>query len=131
MAISAGYLHNSKFSLRSLKSQTERQLKSVGSFIPVFNFRYYNIDDKTPNASTQKSDNIEASIGPGYAYTFVTKEKFYLSLGALATFGYLNTNLTTRQPTGNIVTKQDNFIFRWDAKTGIGYNVYRWRYGGS
>lgn len=120
--ISAGYIHNSKFSLRSFTSQTERQLKSAGSFIPIFNFRYYNIDDKSSGASTQETDNIEANIGPGYAYTFVIKEKFYLSLDLLATFGYLNTNLTTRQPSGNIVTKQDNFVFRWDGKTGIGYN---------
>jgi len=30
--------------------------------------------------------------------------------------------LTTRQSTGNTITKQDNFIYRWDGKTGIGYN---------
>lgn len=121
-AIGSGYLNNPKFSFRSLVSQSERQLKSAGSFIPVFNFRYYIIDDKSSGASTQKSNNIETSIGPGYAYTFVAKEKFYLSLGLLANFGYLNTKLTTRQPAGNVITKQDNFIFRWDGKTGIGYN---------
>lgn len=122
VSISAGYLHNSKFSFRSLTSQTERQLKSAGSFIPVFNFRYYNIDDKSSGATTQKSDNIEMNIGPGYSYTFVAKEKVYLSFGLLASLGYLNTNLTTRQPNGNINSTQDNFIFRWGGKTGIGYN---------
>ena len=122
LAFAVGYYNNAKFSFRSLTSQTERQLKSAGSFIPVFNFRYYKIDDKSIGLSTQKSNNIEASIGPGYTYTFVAKEKFYLSLGLQGSIGYLNTNLTTRQPTGDIITNQDNFIFRWDGKTGIGYN---------
>jgi len=34
-SISSGYINNSKLSFRSLTSQTERQLKSAGSFIPV------------------------------------------------------------------------------------------------
>ena len=121
-AITTGYSSNSKFSFRSLTSQTERQLRSAGSFIPVINLRYYVIDDKSSGMSTQKTNNIESSIGPGYVYTFVSREKFYLSVGLLSSLGYLNTKLTTRQPEGNINTNQDNFIFRWDGKTGIGYN---------
>jgi len=128
-AITSGYSNNSKFSLRSLAFQTERQLKSVGSFLPVFNFRYYTIDDKSSGVNTQKTNNIETSIGPGYAYTFVAKEKFYLSFGLMASFGYLNTKLTTRQSTDNITSNQDNFIFRWDGKTGIGYNGSRFYTG--
>lgn len=127
--ISSAYSTNSKFSMRSLTSQTDRQLKSAGSFLPSFNFRYYIIDDKTPEETTQKSNNIEASIGPGYAYTFVLKEKFYLSLGGAANFGYLHTKLTTRQPNENVISNQDNFIFRWDGKTGIGYNGSRFYTG--
>jgi len=121
-AISTGYSSNSKFSFRSLTSQTERQLRSAGSFIPVINLRYYSIDDRSSGMSTQKTNNFESSIGPGYAYTFVSKEKFYLSLGLQSSLGYLNTKLTTRQPDGDITTNQDNYIFRWDGKVGLGYN---------
>ena len=39
--LSGGYIFNSKFSLKNILSQTERQLKSSGSFIPVFNFDYF------------------------------------------------------------------------------------------
>lgn len=127
--LTSSYSTNSKFSLKSLTSQTERQLKSAGSFLPTFNFRYYNIDDKSAAATTQKTNNIEASIGPGYAYTFVAKEKFYLSLGGMASLGYLNTKLTTRLPNENVISNQDNFIFRWDGKTGIGYNGSRFYTG--
>ena len=128
-AISSGYIGNSNFSLRSLASQTERQLKSAGTFIPVFNFRYYIMDDQSAGTTTQKSNNIEGGIGPGYAYTFVIKEKFYMSLGLLGSMGYLNTKLTTRQPTGDLITNQDNLIFRWDGKSGIGYNGHRFYSG--
>jgi hypothetical protein len=129
ISFALGYSNNSKFSLRSLTSQTERQLKSAGSFIPVFNFRYYSVDDKSASLNTQKSTNFETSIGPGYAYTFVTKEKFYISLSLQGNLGYLNTKLTTRLSTGNIKTNQDNFILRWDGKTGIGYNGDRFYSG--
>lgn len=40
----------------------------------------------------------------------------------MGNIGYLKTDLTTRQPTGNIHTSQDNFVLRWDGRTGIGYN---------
>ena len=127
--IASGYLSNSKFSLRSLTAQTERQLKSVGSFMPVFNLRYYTIDDKSAGASTQKSYNIETSVGPGYAYTFVFKENFYVSLGLSGSIGYLNSKITTRMVSESVITKQDNFIFRWEGKTGIGYNGDRFYTG--
>ena len=122
LALNIGYSSNSRFSFRSLTSQTERQLKSAGSFIPAVNFRYYTVNDKSPAVTTQKSRNIETSIGPGYIYTFVAKEKFYLSLGLSGSVGYLNTKITTRGLTEDTLTHQDNFIYRWDGKTGVGYN---------
>jgi hypothetical protein len=127
--MSSGYIHNSKFSFRHLISQTERQLKSVGSFIPVLDIDYYVIDDKSSDINTQKSNNIELGIGPGYAYTFVFKEKLYFSVGGYTSFGYLKTKLKTRTDVGDIITNQDNFIFRWDAKTGFGYNTNRFYTG--
>jgi hypothetical protein len=128
-AISSGYINNSKFSLKSLRTQTERQLKSAGSFIPVVDFRFYSIDDKSSNTGTQKSNNLEVSLGPGYYHTFVSQEKFYFSIGMQASLGYLRTRVTTRFETGNKVTYQDNFVLRWDGKTGIGYNGSRFYTG--
>jgi len=121
-AISTAYSTNSRFSFRSLTTQTERQLKSAGSFVPVIDLRYFIMDDKSRGASTQKSGNFESSIGPGYIYTFVANKGIYFSLGLLASAGYLNTKLTTRYPDGDVITHQDNFILRWQGKAGIGYN---------
>ena len=78
---------------------------------------------------TQKSQNIEINLGPGYGYTFVLKEKFYASLGATINLGYLRTDLTTRTSEGNMKTDQDNFTFRWDGKIGIGHNGNRFYSG--
>ena len=127
--VALGYLSNSKFSFRSLTTQTERQLKSVGSFIPVFNLRYYTIDDKSDGMSTQKSNNIETTVGPGYAYTFIVKENFYMSLGLSGSIGYLNSKITTRSVSESVLTKQDNFIYRGEGKVGMGYNGDRFYTG--
>ncbi len=129
ISITAGYIHNSKFSFKSLTTQTERQLKSTGSFIPVFNLDYYRINDQSNALNTQKSNNIEFSMGPGYAHTFVMKERFYASIGLFGSIGYLNTKLTTRTASGDIKTDQDNLILRGDGKVGIGYNGHKFYSG--
>lgn len=120
--ISTAYSSNSRFSFRHLTSQTERQLKSAGSFVPYTDIRYYIIDDKSQGTTSQKSNSFESCIGPGYIYTFVTRKSIYTSVGLMAEAGYLNTKLTTRFPYGDIITHQDNFIFRWQGKAGVGYN---------
>jgi hypothetical protein len=121
-SISAGYLQNENFSLRSLVSHTERQLKSTGSFMPFINIDYHIIDDQSAANSTQKSNNLEINLGPGYSYTFVFKNSLYFSLGLFASAGYMNTKLLTRQNGEEYYSYQDNFIFRWDGKSGLGYN---------
>lgn len=129
ISVSSGYIHNPRFSIRSLISQTERQLKSAGSFLPVFNFDYYVINDRSGGNTSQKTNNTETSIGPGYAHTFVALKQFYVSLGLFTGLGYLNTRLTTRNPAGDVITRQDNLVFRWNGKTGVGYNGTRFYTG--
>jgi hypothetical protein len=119
---SIGYLNNSRFSLRNLTSQTERQLKSAGSFIPSLDLKYYIIDDRSSAVNTQKSNNLETSICPGYIYTYVVKEKFYFTIDAGLSFGVLSTKVTTREAEEDLIIRQQNFIFRWGSKAGLGYN---------
>ncbi len=64
-----GYSFNSKFSVKSLTTQTERQLKSAGSFIPLVVYRYYIVDDRTlltPTSTSQRSNNFKFAISAGY-----------------------------------------------------------------
>lgn len=125
-----GYSLNPRFSFVSRTNQTQRQLKSAGSFIPELVFRYYNIDRPGDNNSFgQNSHNYETSIGPGYVYTLVFNKSYYISLGAKFGLGYQHTKLTTELPVGNGVSTQDNFLVRWEGDAGLGYNGKRWYTG--
>lgn len=122
----SGYSFNPGFSLRALTTQTERQVKSAGSFIPRAVYRYYIVDDRSPIQSpgrkTQRSDNFELLIGAGYHYTFVWRESFFLSAGAQAGVGYIFSKLTTRDQTGSVTDHQSNPVGRFDVRLGMGYN---------
>jgi len=120
-----GYSFNPKFSVKSLTTQTERQLKSAGSFIPLAAYRYYIIDDRTPLTSansSQRSNNFEFAISAGYHYTFVIKQNFYFSLGFTPGVGYNFTKLYTRSQAESIITRSKSPEFRWDGRGAIGYN---------
>jgi len=119
------YKFNRNFSVNAVATQTERQVKSAGSFIPQLLYRYYIIDNKIelePNQSSQKSNNFEMVLGAGYYYTFVLKNNIYISLGATPGAGVVFTNLTTRYPDEEVVSNQSNAIFRIDGRAGLGYN---------
>lgn len=80
------------------------------------------MDDQSTNINTQKSNNLEFTIGPGYAYNFVLKENFYTSVGASVSVGNIHTKLTTRSTNDNSITYQNNLLTQWQGKLGLGYN---------
>lgn len=119
------YSFNPRFSANAVTAQTERQIKSAGSFIPLLLYRYYITDDRSPGiSSTQKSSSFEILAGAGYQYTFVFKQ-CYLSLGLTPAYGYVFTKLTTRSGTGNVITHNSTPAFRIDTRLGLGYNGRR------
>ena len=120
--ITGGYILNKNFSLKHVFTQTQRQLKSCGSFIPTTELDYFIINDKSSNINTQKSNNIEFTLGPGYLYTFVFQESFYLTIGLISSIGYLHTKLTTRFINGDNISHQNNYIIKGEGKIGLGYN---------
>lgn len=125
---STAYNFNPNFSVNAILTQSERQLKSAGSFIPVLYYRYYINENKTapaPGGSTQKGRNLEVLLGAGYHYNFVWKEKFYLALGLTPAAGYTFSRVTSRYETYSQSENQRNFMFRLDARAGIGYNSKR------
>lgn len=123
--VSTGYKFNPNYSLNAVATQTERQLKSAGSFMPDLMVRYYIIDDQTPltgTNSSQKSNNVEVMLGAGYYHTFVFAKNFYAALGLTPNAGMVFTKLTTRMPDETIETNSESFIFRLDGRAGAGYN---------
>lgn len=126
---STGYSFNPKFSVKSLTSQTERQLKSAGTFLPILHYRYYMIDDgaelTTPSSTIQKSGNLEAVLSAGYHYTVVIKQKFYASLGLSQGIGLVHSKLRAESMAGYEESSRINAIARFDGRTALGYNGMR------
>jgi hypothetical protein len=122
------YNFNPRFSVNALATQSERQLRSAGSFIPHLLYRYYIVDNRTPRtatSTTQKSKNFEMVLGAGYYYNFVIRNSFYIALGVTPGIGYNFTTLQTRFPSGTEKTKSNSALFRIDARAATGYNGHR------
>ena len=122
-----GYSFNSKLSVRSLTTFTERQLKSAGSFIPAVNIEYFHMNaNQTPGVNgvqtNPKSGNLEAVVGPAYFYTFVLKEKFFVSAGLHGGIGMVWSKYTIEYVGSAEYGQSVDVAYRWDAKAGIGYN---------
>lgn len=122
------YRVNPNFSMLALESQTERQLTSAGTLMPILSYRYFIVDDKTTlngTNSSQKSNNFETNLSLGYFYTLVINRSFYASAGMAAGFGMVWTKLLTRQPQGNSLDRTSDPLFRGEAMGALGYNADR------
>ena len=122
------YKFNPNFSFSAIETQTERQLKSTGSFVPGLVYRYYKIDNKeelTPTNSSQKSNNLDFSLQLGYFYTWVINNSFFVSAGAATGGGIIHSKLWTRYYTNTYKTKTNYAIFRAEGLLAAGYNSNR------
>jgi hypothetical protein len=120
-----GYKFNPNFSMNAFNGQTEKQLRSCGSMIAIFNYDWFNIDNKSSDpsqSSSQRSNNLALTGSLGYMYTFVLQSKFYASLGVLPGVGFQHTKLLTRTLDGDFETKYTDPVFRITEKGAIGYN---------
>jgi len=122
------YRFNPNFSFQAIERQTERQVRSAGTFMPILSYRYYIFNNRielTGSNSSQKSNNFETNLQLGYFYTQVLNRKFYLSLGAAGGGGLVHVNLLTRLSDGRIRTKNTHPILRAEGIAALGYNSER------
>lgn len=131
---STAYSFNPRFSVNAITAQTERQLKTAGSFIPHLFYRLYQSDDRSPipegqSYSRQRSNNGEIIVGAGYFQNIVLPKHLYFTWGLVPGGGLVLTKFTTRSNDGEITTRQTNGILRFDGRAGLGYNGFRW-FGG-
>lgn len=122
------YKFNENLSFSAIETQTERQLKSAGSFAPALVYKYYVVDDQTPltgQNSSQKSNNLEINLQLGYIYTHVINRSFYISGGASAGGGIIHNKIQTRYYGDNYIDKMNHPIFRMQAAAALGYNSKR------
>lgn len=123
------YIANNNFSYRAHYAQTERQLKSAGSFIPTLRYAYSVVKPNLPQESTSLATNfnsIDITAQLGYLHTFVASKKWYFTLGLFTGLGYNSSSYESVN--GNELTF-NNTIFAVEPEFGIGYNDYRWFYG--
>ena len=132
-----GFRLNSNFSFPAIYSQTERQIKSAGTFVTNLKYDYYIINDRTQlngTNSSQKSNNLLVALDPGYFYTFVFLKDFYFTLGVFGEIGLVHTKLTTRLPIAfpnptyeyvNYESKNNDFLYGVEAQSALGYNGKR------
>jgi hypothetical protein len=130
---STAYKFNKNYSVKSISSKTEIQLKSCGSLIPALAYDYYELDNKsddTAQSSSQFSSNFDMVASLGYMYTFVIKSKFYASAGLFGGAGFHHISLLTRMPGEEIKTRETDPLFRLQERVGIGYNSRKF-FGGA
>lgn len=130
---STGYKVNKNYSVKSISSKTEIQLKSCGSLIPVLAYDYYEMDNQSDDpaqTSSQFSSNFDMVASLGYMYTFIIKTKFYASAGLFGGAGFHHTSLLTRMPDEDIKTKHTDPLFRMQERIGLGYNSRKF-FGGA
>lgn len=123
-----GYKFNDKFSFNAINSQTEKQLKSAGTFLPSFFYQYYIVNDRTPltgTNSSQKSKTLQIVFAPGYYYTFVTNHNLYFSAGLNPGIGYSTTKLITRLPSENVKTHYHGTVYQLETNVTLGFDSER------
>lgn len=124
------FIINENFSYRAYKFQTERQLKSAGSFVPKLSYSYSvtnpNITEPVVILDIDKIKSLDIIADIGYYHTFVHNKTWYLTLAAQPGIGYNS----SRYHVINSTNKNfDSLSFALNVELGIGYNSYRWFFG--
>lgn len=82
------YILNENFSFRAIVSQDEKQLKSIGSFIPRIVYYYSKIDIRNNEDTIDESVySYDFVFAPSYFYNFVPTKNLFLSAGISAGIG--------------------------------------------
>ncbi|MEM1002403.1 MAG: DUF4421 family protein [Bacteroidota bacterium] len=125
------FITNRNYSYRAHYAQTERQLKSAGSFIPRIRYTYSEVDPNLEEESefqTLQFSSIDILGQIGYLYTFVTKQTWFATIGLHAGAGYNNVTYKVENSKNQIF---DSFVYTFEPQLAAGYNNYRWFFGAS
>ncbi|MFD2602425.1 DUF4421 family protein [Flavobacterium suzhouense] len=78
---STSYVFNKNYSFRALAFQSERQLKSAGSFAPQLSYYYTELNGNKTEDLKGKSYFIDVALSPAYNYNWVIAKKFLVGAG--------------------------------------------------
>jgi hypothetical protein len=122
------YKFNDNFSFNAINPQTERQLKSAGTFLPSVSYQHYVVKDPAPlpgKTSAQKSKTLEVIFSPGYYYTFVTPSNLYASVGINPGIGFSRTKLLTDESSGEARNIYNRTVYQLESILTFGYDSRR------
>lgn len=122
------YKFNDNFSFNAINSQTERQVKSAGTFLPSVSYENFVVKDPASlpgQTSSQKSKTLQVVFSSGYYYTFVTPTHLYASAGVSPGIGFSRTKLLTRESPGDAGTIYKRTIYQVESVLTFGYDSRR------
>ena len=122
------YKFNDNFSFNAINSQTERQVKSAGTFLPSVSYENFVVKDPASlpgQTSSQKSKTLQVVFSSGYYYTFVTPTHLYASAGVSPGIGFSRTKLLTRESSGEAGTIYKRTIYQVESVLTFGYDSRR------
>ena len=130
---------NKNFSFKAIESNTEIQLKSVGTFMPGISYTYYDVTgaDKIKNTDDEiikrevysDYNGFSIILNTGYYYTFVLNNYWYANLYANPGVG-VNFYKTTFFTANNSLKQSFNeTFFSFDSGVAAGYNGKKYYFG--
>lgn len=126
--LSLAYLTNTKFSLKSLTSLTERQLKSSGSFLPFIRMNLFATEHGEDNvAGVASTSNFQTNVGLMYTHKFVVMRNYYVA--GSASFGYGNLWYQTNNQDLNTSLSGTTGMYSYHYGVTMGYNADRFFVG--
>ena len=88
---STAYIFNKNFSINAQSFQSERQLKSAGSFMPALSYYYTELKGDKSEGIDGKVYFIDIALAPGYSYNWVIAKKFLVAGGFSLGAGFTKT----------------------------------------
>lgn len=137
LGLNAQYIFNDKrFSYRASNLQNEYQKKSAGSFLVGGEFFVGRVKGDSSLIPSNMTDTLflrdehyyktgisSLAANAGYAYTFVLKQHFFLSMSLTAGLGG---NITTLYLENGVVSRKGGIQFSNTVRASIGYNSNRY-----
>ncbi|MFV0538302.1 MAG: DUF4421 family protein [Dysgonomonas sp.] len=121
--------NNKKFSFKSSFGQSEKQVKSAGSFLLGGGIYYNRLKSKIIEVDDQtgfRIENLQMGVSGGYAYTWVINSHLYLT-GA----GNLGLNVGSDSPWAQPFKHKISFYPSLYFRTAAGYDINSWSFATS
>jgi len=118
MGGSTSYVLNDNFSYRSIYNQTERQLKSTGSFIPGIYYYYSKIKLRADNETESVRNDLKSLdlvLNLNYFYNFVPTDNLLLSAGGGGGIGLNHSSSDDEDLTSLLTELNFSLALNYDA----------------